>query len=245
MKVVSAQLKIKGKDKPFFYREDSHGDIGVIQQIFVNNDYDVLQWPQGKALLSYHDRVSQSRPSLIIDAGANIGASAIFFASHYGNSRIFAIEPDEANWQLLSINTSGLDCFNLKGAISNEDGELALIDPGLSDWGFRTEPIQVSSGKLIKTVQSISPASVLAHEKCANTTPLIFKIDIEGGESSLFEGGTEWMNYFPLLIIELHDWMLPFSGSSRNFIKAVAAHDFDFVHRGENIFLFNRKILAP
>lgn len=37
--------------------------------------------------------------------------------------------------------------------------------------------------------------------------------------------------------------MLPFSGSSQNFLKAIAQYDFDLVHRGENIFLFNRALL--
>jgi hypothetical protein len=47
----------------------------------------------------------------------------------------------------------------------------------------------------------------------------------------------------PLLIIELHDWMLPFAGSSRGFLRAIASLDFDVVHRGENIFCFNRRLL--
>jgi hypothetical protein len=94
-----------------------------------------------------------------------------------------------------------------------------------------------------KKVKSISPSSILSHPVCQNTNPLILKIDIEGGEDALFNGNTDWLSKFPLVIIELHDWMLPFSGSSRNFIKAVAQHDFDFVYRGENVFLFNRKIL--
>jgi hypothetical protein len=66
---------------------------------------------------------------------------------------------------------------------------------------------------------------------------------IEGGEDALFNGDTSWLGQFPLVIIELHDWMLPFSGSSRNFIKSIAQYDFDFVHKGENIFLFNRQLL--
>jgi len=38
--------------------------------------------------------------------------------------------------------------------------------------------------------------------------------------------------------------MLPFSGNSRNFIRAVAQGEFDMVYKGENIFLFNREILS-
>ena len=93
-------------------------------------------------------------------------------------------------------------------------------------------------------VKSISPKSVLSHPATENTNPLIFKIDIEGGEKALFQGDVSWLNQFPAIMIETHDWMLPFSGSSRNFIKAVAQFDFDFLHRGENIFLFNKQILG-
>jgi len=52
------------------------------------------------------------------------------------------------------------------------------------------------------------------------------------------------MRPFPVIIVALHDGMLPFSGTSRSFIRAVAQHDFDFIHRDGNIFLFNRQLLA-
>ena len=92
-------------------------------------------------------------------------------------------------------------------------------------------------------MKSICPLSILAHTVNINTNPLILKIDIEGGEDVLFNGDTSWLSRFPLVIIELHDWMLPFAGSSKNFIKAIALLDFDFLYRGENIFLFNRNLL--
>lgn len=66
--------------------------------------------------------------------------------------------------------------------------------------------------------------------------PYIAKIDIEGGEEALFSCDTEWVDRFPLLIIELHDWLLPRSGSSRNFLSCVARRDRDFVYLGENVF---------
>jgi hypothetical protein len=82
----------------------------------------------------------------------------------------------------------------------------------------------------LKKIKCISPSTILSHEVSANTNPLILKIDIEGGEDALFNGNTIWLDKFPLVIIELHDWMLPFSGSSRNFIKSVAQYDFDFLY---------------
>lgn len=244
MNMASVKVNVNNEESVFTYREDSPGDRGVLQQIFVSGDYGVLHWEQGRKLAEYHRLISENHPSLIVDAGANIGASAVFFAKSYENSVVFAIEPDEMNWHLLSINTASLNCVNFHGAVSGEDGELVLTDPGLSDWGFRTAKIGAEEMRGAKTVSAICPASILNHPATRHAKPLIFKIDIEGGEDDLFSGNTEWMKEFPLIIIELHDWMLPFSGSAKNFLKAVAQYEFDLVHRGENIFLFNRDILC-
>jgi len=246
MKLGTVSVNLNESEVLFNYREDSLGDKGVINQIFRNQDYNVACWVQGRKLIEYHNAQSKIRPSLIIDAGANIGASVVYFAKSFPESVVFSVEPDKMNWHLLELNTSGLkSVFNFHGAISDVDGELALIDPGRSDWGFMTSsaPGQAEGSK-ISIVKSISPKSILEHPATKNANPLILKVDIEGGEEALFRGDTTWVSQFPLVIIELHDWMLPFSGSSRNFLKMAAQHDFDCVHRGENIFLFNRAILA-
>lgn len=213
-------------------------------RFFSSSIYDISHWAQGQKLLDYHLEQSKTRPSLIIDAGANIGASAVFFSQIYPNAFIFTIEPDVMNWHLLEMNTAGLNVFNFHGAIADVDGELVFQDPGRSDWGFMTKPLtNADQDSCARRVKSICPASILKHASTQNTNPLILKIDIEGGEGALFQGDTSWLQQFPLVIIELHDWMLPFAGSSRNFLKAIAQYDFDFVHKGENIFLFNRNIL--
>jgi len=243
MKIRSIKINMNGFEFPFSFRGDSVGDKGVIHQIFVNDDYGISQWEQGKRLFEYYERQSKIKPALIVDAGANIGASAVYFAKNYPNSQIFAIEPDFANWNLLSINTSGCNCYNFNGAVADKDGELRFLDPGRSDWGFMTAPIDVDDSRSVTKINSISPLKIMNHPVAKNTFPLIFKIDIEGGEDALFRGDVSWLRAFPLVIIELHDWMLPFSGSSRNFIKAISQYDFDIIHKGENIFLFNGEIL--
>lgn len=245
MKLGAVEVTINGKTFAFNFREDSMGDRGVIEQIFVNQDYDITPWIQGRRLIEYHNEQSRFRPSLIVDAGANIGASVLHFLNTFQNSFVFSIEPEPMNWQLLEINTADYpNNFNFHGAISNTDGEVFLEDPGLSDWGFRTSSKRNKDANDAGIVKSISPVSILSSPIVSDMTPLILKVDIEGGESSLFDGDTSWLENFPLVIIELHDWLLPFSGSSKNFLKAVSQHEFDFVYRGENIFLFNRNILS-
>jgi FkbM family methyltransferase len=235
----------RGQVHPFSYRADSVGDNGVIDQVLRNHDYDLARWEQGRRLLEHHRRCSQLRPSLIVDAGANIGAASVYFQSEFDNVFVFAIEPDEANWTLCELNTRRFEHqINFHGAVAASDGVVRLIDPDMGDWGFRTGSAQTDPGSAPSTlVPSISPRSILAHPAATGKTPLIFKVDIEGGEADLFSGDTGWMNEFALIIIELHDYLMPFSGSSRSFQKALGQHEFDFVHRGENFFLFNRNVL--
>ena len=68
--------------------------------------------------------------------------------------------------------------------------------------------------------------------------PFLIKIDIEGGEENLFETSTAWIDLFPLLIIELHDWLLPRKNTSLNFIRRIGQFKRDFVYNSENIFSF-------
>lgn len=223
-----------GKDKiSFSYRSGSEGDIGVIDQIFVQEDYEVEHKIHGKALRSVYEKNSMHRTPLILDIGANIGASTVFFAKKYPKAHVYAIEPEPNNYNLLKLNTNGLNVKTFEGAIGCEDGTMYLEDPGSGDWGFRV----VKDGILPVTV--ISVPSILKQLQAKNIFPLICKIDIEGGEADLFSKNTDWINEFCLIVIELHDWMLPLQRTSRNFIKAISNLDFEVFHHGENIFCFN------
>ena len=245
--LIALDVNIGGKGTKFFFRKNSLGDNLAIKQVFQDVCYRIDHWPQGRALHKFHQEIGGDRPALIIDAGANIGTSAIFFLNIFEGAFVFAIEPEEFNSQLLELNTTSYgQIFNFQGAVASKDGTLCVTDPGKTDMGFRTWEVRPGDDgrpNRRQQVPSLSPASILKHPAVAGMAPLIFKIDIEGAEDDLFSGDTSWMRQFPLIIIELHDWMLPFSGSSKNFLKALANYEFDVVYSGENLFLFNREIL--
>ena len=69
--------------------------------------------------------------------------------------------------------------------------------------------------------------------------PFILKIDIEGYEDNLFEKNYDWLNNFKIIIIEIHDWMIPNKAISSNFFNAVSQLDKkrDIIISGENIIL--------
>lgn len=242
MKIVSAQLNVNGKETFFAFRDDEPGDRGAIQQIFVNMDYDVSHYEQGKRLRKLASQKQQKL--LIIDAGANIGASTVFFSKTWENSLVFAIEPEETNFHILCLNTKDLDVRRYHGAISNQKGRMTLSDPNRSTMGFVTSKFDDQiEGTFLNHIESLSPKDILAEMAHEDVYPFIFKIDIEGAESFLFDNDSPWVNKFPLIIIELHDWMLPFKGTSRNALREITKYDFDVILRGENLLCFNGEIL--
>lgn len=238
------KVKFKDKSTDFYYRADSVSDIALMNQILFGGEYYFSRHGQGQALLRYH--LNDSRMSLIIDAGANIGAATVYFSAQLENTVVFSIEPDINNFNLLRANTANFNTINYFGAIASTDGLLQLDKPDEYDWSFRTSALN-DNGNSISTstiVNSISPNTILSIPQLSSTKPYIFKIDIEGAESELFSNNTEWINKFPCIIIEIHDFMLPFQGVSSNFFRAISKYDFDVLHYGENLFLFNRQILG-
>jgi len=246
MNVTRIVLTAGDREIPFHFRADSVGDNGVITQIFKQNDYSVDNWIQGRCLAAHYRTIlNSSKRPLIIDAGANIGASPLWFGLAYPDAFIFSVEPQRDNFQLLEMNTSALHRkYNFHGAIASLEGFATVLDPGFSDWAFRTAPVPPVEYGSPAAIGTLSPRTILSHETGEDLAPFIFKIDIEGAESNLFEEPTDWIDEFPLIAIELHDWMFPFSGSSKTFLKSMASREFDLVHRGENIFCFNRTILS-
>jgi FkbM family methyltransferase len=217
-----------GGSRAFRYR-DTAADRGVVAQIFEAQDYSFARLQRGPELYGWYEQLARSGATpLILDAGANIGASAVFFGLQFPKAHIVALEPAADNFGLLRANVAGLQVDARLAAIGAADGQAALVDPGEGPWGYRTAP---GAGVAVQA------ASRLVAEKiAAGYTPYLAKIDIEGGEAELFSRDTGWAERFPVLIIELHDWLLPRAGSSRAFLRWAADQARDFVYVGENVF---------
>ena len=227
-----------GGQRKFVFRSDSVGDNAVVDQIFRAADYRIHPDARFQTLQRYSAvQAAGGKRPLVIDAGANIGASAVYFALQYSSGRIVAIEPEKGNADLLRRNCEGLDIVVREAALGAEPGTAFLSDPGHSDFGFRVG----ESGTV--PVPVVSVPELLEEAEAMQLFPLLCKIDIEGGEAALFAKNTAWVDRFALIIIELHDWLFPGDGNSRNFLRTIASHDFDFTYRGENAFCFNNRLL--
>lgn len=233
MQLATLNLTLGQAQRPFVYRKET-SDEGVIAQVLKNGDYNLGRLRRGKELSELYEQLaSTGRAPLIIDAGANIGASAVYFSCSFPRARVVAIEPARGNFDLLTSNIGGLpvDCVN--AALAASPGTLSLTDPGEGFWGYRTAA--AAGGAYVHSVTCVTLNEIYA-ARAKTCVPFIAKIDIEGAESELFAANTEWVDETPIIIIELHDWLMPGTANSRAFLQCIAGRDRDFVYIGENIF---------
>lgn len=219
----------------FSYRH-SYADHGVVYQVFVGQEYNLSRLRRFGDIERFYDKCPAP---LIVDCGANIGTSAVWFSQLFPKAETVAIEPDSGNFDLLKNNTAGLNVHAVRGAIAGKSGVLRLVDPGEGEWGYRT----MGDGIPLGEVRAYSMAELVS--VMPESVPFILKIDIEGAEGDLFRDDVDLYAQFPVIVIELHDWMLPGGGTSRPFLEWHIARDRDFVYHGENVFsMCNRKLLS-
>ena len=238
MRLSEYNYILDGSNYEIYFRPAPSSDLPVINQIFLQKVYSLDGWKHKELLEKYYASHFKNQKPLIIDAGANIGASSIYFSDSWKNSFVISLEPEKYNYSLLKLNTVGKSVLALEGAIGSEIGTMFLNDPGHGDVGFRVSGV----GDYEVSVYSVNQIIEIA--KRYSAAPFICKIDIEGGESELFSKNIEWMNDFALIIIELHDWMLPMQGTSKKFLDAISVLDIELLHKGENLFFFNKKLLS-
>lgn len=170
----------------------SKSDIRVFKQIFLDQVY--FFFPENFS------------PKTIIDAGANVGYSAVWFASKFPNAKILAIEPEKSNFKLL-LKNSGLS-KNIKPILAglwNEKTFLKIENTGEANWAFRTTPVSNNEEFGIRTVTIPSLMTEFGVDQID-----LLKIDIEGAEFELFEKGSEeWLPFVKMIMIEIHDQIRP------------------------------------
>jgi FkbM family methyltransferase len=225
-------LYFQGEDLKSLFLRAGSSDSRVIGQIFIDQAYDLRSLARFDELKAFLERIRAcgKRP-LIIDAGANIGIASLYFAAQCPDALIVAIEPEPKNFALLRENVKGLPVVPIESALSSGGENVKVIDPDMGCWGFRTESTSDSEFD----VQSVTIPEIFTEHR-DHCVPFVVKIDIEGFEDNVFSKNTRWIDDVPILIVELHDWLLPKRRTSRNFLFTIADKNRDYVQRGENIF---------
>lgn len=206
-------------------------DLSVVHQCFIQEQYDLPGGAHGALIKRLHQQIIDSgRQPLIVDCGANIGASSLWFLARYPQAHVIAIEPAPDNFGLLQRNCAGFDVDLKEAGVAATDCRAYLSNPGGEGWSYQT-----TESKIGPEITMLSLATLLADKPSGKYEPFILKIDIEGAEKTLFAGDSSLLNRFPLIIMEPHDWLLPGQRSSVEFFRFHSAAQREFCMKGENI----------
>jgi len=197
-------------------------DIAVLRQVLATEEYDSEVY---------------GSPRTIVDAGANIGLTSIFYANKYPEAMILAIEPEVSNFTVLNRNVAPYsNIVPIRAALWKDEGELSVIDAGLGHYGFQVIP----KSKLDAKDQSNCIPAVTV-EKLMRDYGIdqidILKVDIEGSEKEVFENSSPWIEKVGVLVVELHDRIKV--GCARSVYLASKNFEVE-LHHGESIFFARR-----
>ena len=208
-------LLLPGLQGPLYLRGGS-SDAYVFRKVFLLEEY----------------FLPHQNPRFVIDAGANVGISAVYFASLYPQATIFCVEPEPANIRQFGKNTRHYSNIKLfPGALWSRKASLAIANPGADSVGF---VIREQTGNAEPGVPAFSVTDLLVNAPVQTVD--ILKIDIEGSEFRVFaDDPDEWLAKVKVLMIELHENKAP--GCGRAFFSAATRQDFQYHLRGENVVL--------
>ena len=146
----------------------------------------------------YKYQTNKNNP-LIIDCGANIGLSLLYFIKQNPNAKIIAFEPDKEIFKILEENVKNFDTNNnitlFNKAVWNENTTLSFfVQGGLS--GSLVTDFAKGNNKI--EIEAINLNDYLQQEVD------FLKIDIEGAENEIFKDISKNLHNVQNLFLEYH-----------------------------------------
>jgi len=165
------------------YRRN-RGDIQTIREIWL--------------CPTYEPPFPARRLDVVVDLGANIGFTSLYFARRLGAGTCVAVEPDAANASLLrrNLEQNGIAAIVLEAAVGRLDGTAMFTSAAESNLG------RLADAKGATPVRVVSMRTVLEH--VGDRRIDLLKIDIEGGEGALFDADTTWLDRVDAIMMEFH-----------------------------------------
>ncbi|MCG5510344.1 FkbM family methyltransferase [Ectothiorhodospira lacustris] len=181
-------------------------------------------------------RLDVGEPVVIVDAGAHIGLSSVYFAQRYPRAMIIAVEPESSNFELLKKNVSVY--ANIKpvhAGLWSRTTCLAIQDEGVDTWSFRVVEADSEHGIMATSVPDLMSDFNIDRID-------VLKIDIEGAELEVLGDSGSWIDSVDTIIIELHDRFRP--GCRAALDDALSDFEYSESFSGESIVISNMKRLS-
>jgi FkbM family methyltransferase len=148
------------------------GDISILYEVFAEGAYAI---PSAA--------VPADTVHVVVDCGAHIGLSALYFAHRYPRARIIAIEPHPKNFDLLKMNTAAhpnIAC--VQACVLGRSGSAFISTEGPS-WQHHV----VQCGGLEIEAVTLSDVRVRFGIDVID----VLKLDVEGAEPEVIRSGID------------------------------------------------------
>jgi len=223
---VHVGVTVPGLKHPLYLRLRT-SDVPLFRSILLENEYD---WPFAKL------------PRVIVDAGANVGFTSVFYATRYPEAKIIAIEPEPSNFAILRRNIAPYPNVEaIQAALWKEREDVHIVDPGLGCWAFQVRGQVEPDGSVADcgTAAAVTVDTILSDFGLGYID--ILKVDIEGSEREVFEHSATWIDRVGVIVTEFHDHIK--MGCSQAVYQATRDFELEW-RRGETTVLL-RKGYAP
>ena len=146
---------------------------------------------------------SAAAPKRILDLGANIGMTTLFFGARFPDAEIGSVEPFPGNQTLLreNIRLNQIRSTVFAGAVGITSGEAELFVGDVADAFSLTPASNVGPQKKVRVPQ-FSVEQIMAQLHWTHID--LLKIDIEGYEKTLFKSNNAWLRSVKQIVGEAH-----------------------------------------
>lgn len=203
---IDLDLHIADRDFPVRMRKS---DIYTVAEILHERQY-ALKTP------------IPERP-VIIDAGANIGISALWFLAYHPGARLTCFEPGSENFALLAQNLGRYPDVSLEqAALGLEEGELRL---NLSGHGAMHSVKEAENVIGSESTRGVRLDRFLADRKIDRVD--LLKLDVEGSELDTLRGLGDRIQAVHVIAGEMHESIV----DEKEFYEFLSAHGFQLVQK--------------
>ncbi len=162
-------------------------DIAALWEVFIAREYSIPADVTGPV-------------RTVLDLGANVGYSMLYFAKQYPASRVVGVEPDRDNALLARRNTERLQqrCTVIEAAAWDRDTYVGICRDG-PEYSFY---VQEETMLLPASVEAFKVSTLMRMGGLEHVD--LLKVDIEGAERAVFSTLKHWAHRVSCIICELH-----------------------------------------
>lgn len=163
---ISLILVVPGGKRPFFIK--TFADLCGLIEVFSDEEY---HW------------CPVLDPRVIIDIGAHIGDTALYYHRRFPNALIVAVEPAPETYRRLEKNVVGIkEIVPIQAAMGSTDGTVEFF---INENSLGSSVVARSGPTNPVVVQQMTLSSL--YERVGITKADLVKFDIEGSEFSMFK----------------------------------------------------------